>query len=124
MRVLKSHAFARAARKQGLTDRALWVAALEIESGLVDARLGGFLVKKRIAKAGRGKSGGFRTIVAYRQGDRLVFLSVFAKNEQDNITKRAEMALSEIADEIMRLPVETLNKLVAENRLVEIRSDG
>ena len=50
-----------------------------IESGLVDARLGGFLVKKRIAGFGRGKSGGYRTIIAHRQGDRVVFVHGFPR---------------------------------------------
>jgi hypothetical protein len=56
--------FARWARKEGVTDRALRVAVAEMESGLVDARLGGGLFKKRVALPGGGKRGGARTIVA------------------------------------------------------------
>jgi hypothetical protein len=86
--VLKNRGFSRAARKGGLTDRTLCGAVTEIEAGLIDAQLGGSLLKKRIGKGGRGKSGGFRTIAAYRQRDRLVFLYVFGKNERDNITEQ------------------------------------
>jgi hypothetical protein len=50
-------------RKSGLTDQALWVAALEISQG---PDLGGGVVKKRVALPGRGKRGGARTIVASR----------------------------------------------------------
>ncbi|MEO9190415.1 MAG: type II toxin-antitoxin system RelE/ParE family toxin [Acetobacteraceae bacterium] len=93
LRVLKNRGFSRACRKNGLTDGALCEAVAEIEAGLIDARLGGSLLKKRIAKGSRGKSSSFRTIVAYRQRDRLVFLYVFGKNEQDNITEQERAAL-------------------------------
>jgi len=124
LRVLKNRGFSRAARKEGLTDRALCVAVAEIEAGLIDARLGGSLLKKRIAKGSRGKSGGFRTIVAYRQGDRLVFLYVFGKNERDNITDQERAALSEIGDEYMRLPSNKLKELVANGTLIEVVCDA
>jgi hypothetical protein len=90
--VLKDFEFHRWAEGEGLTDAKLRQAALEIENGLVNARLGGFLVKKRVRAAGRGKRGGYRTIVAHRQGDRLVFLHGFDKNEKDNISSREQEA--------------------------------
>ena len=95
----------------------------EIEAGLIDARLGGSLLKKRIAKGGRGKRGGFRTFLAYRKHDRLVFLHVFGKNERDNITEQERMALSEIGDEYMRLSPERLDELVADGTLIEVVCD-
>jgi hypothetical protein len=95
----------------------------EIEAGLIDTRLGGSLLKKRIAKGGRGKSGGFRAIVAYRQNDRLVFLYVFGKNQRDNITEQERVALSEIGDEYMQLPPEKLDELVAKGTLIEVAYD-
>jgi hypothetical protein len=45
VRVLKNRGFARAARKEGLTDQTLCAAATEIESGLIDARLWWFLAE-------------------------------------------------------------------------------
>jgi hypothetical protein len=121
--MLMGRSFARTARKLGLTDRALSMAVREIESGLVDARLGGFLLKKRIGIDGRGKSGGLRTILAHRQADRLVFLYVFGKNERDNITEREQQALSELGDEYMRLTVDRLNSLVSQGILLEVACD-
>jgi len=123
LRVLKNRGFSRAARKDGLTDRALCGAVAEIEAGLIDTRLGGSLLKKRIAKGGRGKSGGFRAIVAYRQNNRLVFLYVFGKNQRDNITEQERVALSEIGDEYMQLPPEKLDELVAKGTLIEVEYD-
>ena len=124
LRVLKTRAFSRAARKEGLTDQTLCAAVAEIEAGLIDARLGGSLLKKRVAKGSRGKSGGFRTIAAYRQHDRLVFLYVFAKNERDNITEQELVALSEIGDEYMRLSLNKLDELVAKGTLIEVVCDA
>ena len=123
-RMLMNKGFAKAARKLGLTDRALATAVREIEDGLVDARLGGFLLKKRIGIDGRGKSGGLRTILAYRQGSRVFFLYVFGKNERDNITDREHQALSELGDEYMAMPMERINDLVARGTLQEIFCDG
>jgi len=123
LRILMSRGFARSARKLGLTDRALSIAVREIESGLVDARLGGFLLKKRIGIDGRGKSGGLRSIVAHRQADRVVFLYVFGKNERDNITEQEKLALSELGDEYMRLTVDRLNGLISVGTLLEVVCD-
>ncbi len=123
LRILMSRGFARTARKLGLTDRALSIAVREIESGLVDARLGGFLLKKRIGIDGRGKSGGLRSIVAHRQADRVVFLYVFGKNERDNITEQEKLALSELGDEYMRLTVDRLNGLISVGTLLEVVCD-
>ena len=123
MRVLKNRGFARTARKQGLTDQTLCLAVAEIESGLIDARLGGGLLKKRIAKGSRGKSGGFRTIVAYRRHDRLVFLYVFGKNERDNITEQERSALAALGDEYMHLDAERLDALVAKGILIKVAGD-
>jgi hypothetical protein len=122
-KVLMSRGFARSARKLGLTDRTLSIAVREIEAGLVDARVGGFLLKKRIGNDGRGKRGGLRTIVAHRQADRLVFLYVFGKNERDNITDRERLALSELGDEYMRLTIERLDGLVRRGVLLEVMND-
>jgi len=124
LRVLKNRRFARAARKEGLSDQALLAAAVEIEAGLIDVRLGGMLLKKRIAKGSRGKSGGFRAIVAYRQHDRLVFLYVFGKNERDSITERERVALAGLGDEYLRLPSQELEALIIKGILIEVVGDG
>jgi len=43
---------------------------VEIQKGLIDARLGGGLIKKRVARSGHGKRGGYRVILASNLGDR------------------------------------------------------
>ena len=64
MRIYKTRWFDRWARKQGLNNLSLCLAVREMMEGLYEVDLGGGLVKKRIARTGQGKSGGFRTLVA------------------------------------------------------------
>ena len=85
MRIYAVKTFMRFARKERITAESLIEAVRRIESGLIDAELGGSLVKQRVARTGEGRSGGYRTIVAVRKGDRHVFLFGFAKNERDHI---------------------------------------
>jgi hypothetical protein len=96
MRVFKNKWFNRWARDEKISDAALRKAAEEIVSGKVEADLGGGLFKKRMAKAGTGKSGGYRTIVGYKKpnSERIIFLYAFSKNERANISDKEEAALA------------------------------
>ena len=85
MRVFLVKTFRRYQRRQGIDDDALADAVRRAERGQIDAVLGGGLIKQRVARSGGGKSGGYRTIIAYRQGNRAAFLLGFAKNERDNV---------------------------------------
>ncbi|QNE07229.1 type II toxin-antitoxin system RelE/ParE family toxin [Croceicoccus marinus] len=56
--------------------------------------LGGGLRKVRIARQGGGKSGGYRTIYVFGGVQVPIFLvTVFAKNEKDNLTKAEQAEL-------------------------------
>jgi hypothetical protein len=67
-----------------------------IGQGAVHADLGGEIIKQRVARTGAGKSGGYRVLIAYRRGDRAVFLYGFAKNELDDITARELKSLRDL----------------------------
>jgi hypothetical protein len=56
-----------------------------VNRGEYDADLGGGVFKKRIARSGVGKSGGYRVILFFRKDDRLFFSYVFAKSDRGNI---------------------------------------
>lgn len=86
MRVFTTKAFSKFARKERLTDKQLRKAVAELEDGLFDADLGSHVFKKRIAHGNQGKSGAYRTLLAFRSGDKTFFLYGFAKNEKDNIS--------------------------------------
>jgi hypothetical protein len=68
--VYKSKPFARFARKARIPDADLWEAARLANEGVIDADLGGGIIKQRIARAGQGKSGGSRSIILFRKNDR------------------------------------------------------
>jgi hypothetical protein len=112
--------FDRWAAKSEVTRDMLCATAREIEAGLVDARLGGHLVKKRIAAPGRGKRGGYRTILAHRQGDRLAFLHGFEKKDKENISKAEKNALVKLGDHYMKYDGPMLTRLVEQGLLSEV----
>lgn len=120
MRILKTRAFARFARASGIADRALAEAIRRAEAGLIDAGLGAGLVKLRVARAGQGKRGGYRTLVAYRPGTRAVFLFGFAKSERENVSPDQLEDLKAAAGDILRRSEEGLSQDVATGRLQEV----
>jgi hypothetical protein len=85
MRVFLTRCVTRFVKAEGISDQRLADAIARAERGLIDADLGGGLIKQRIARPGQGKRGGWRTVIAYRQGQLSVFLFGFAKNDLDNI---------------------------------------
>lgn len=97
MAVYKTKWFDRWAQKEGLAASSLCAAVYEMGNGLVDADLGGGLVKKRVARPGQGKSGGWRTLVAPNRADRWIFVYGFAKNERSNIGKVEHEALKKLS---------------------------
>ena len=116
--------FSRWMRNTGLTEAALCKAVAEMEQGLIDAELGGGVVKKRVALSGRGKRGGARTLVATNRGDRWFFMFGFEKNERDNISARELLALQAIAADLLKLPASGLNAQVDTGALQEICHDS
>ena len=122
-RTFKTRVFARWARKEGVADRALLAAVAEMESGLVDARLGGGLFKKRVGLPGGGKRGGARTIVAGNFRDRWIFLYGFAKNERENIDQKEERDLKRVAALLLGLDRAALGRLLEAGELLEVK-DG
>lgn len=120
MRVFKSKHFSRYAKKEGINDATLANAIREIESGLVDAHLGGGLVKKRIAREGSGKSGGYRTIIAFSSGQRSLFLFGFAKSDRDNIGDDELCELRKISLLFLGLKNDEITSALKIDRIEEI----
>lgn len=107
--VLKRRSFARWQAGEKFPDSALCKVVKEMESGLIEADLGGFLYKKRVARPGSGKSGGYRTLISAHIGRRYVFLHGFSKNEKANITQNEMKALQYAGKVFLGLPVEALS---------------
>jgi hypothetical protein len=119
-RVFKTRFFTRWMRKTELSDAALCQAIVEMAQGLIDADLGGGLVKKRVAMPGRGKSGGARTLVANNKGSRWIFVFGFEKSDRANITAEELQALKDLAQDILSNTAVQLAQALEDGALQEI----
>lgn len=123
MRVYRSAWFRKFARRERIADAALCEAVGRAEMGLIDADLGGGLLKQRVARAGSGRSGGYRTLVFFRSGARAVFAFGFAKSEQPNIDAADERQLKATAALVLSLSDGEMDKAVAAGKFDEVKCD-
>lgn len=123
MRAFKTKGFHRWAGKEGIPDAVLFQAAREIVAGNVEASLGHHLFKKRIARAGQGKSSGFRVIVGYRSpnSDRIFFVYGFPKNVRANITALEKEALAKAAKTYLEAQEPIIATMLAKATLFELK---
>jgi hypothetical protein len=120
LRILKTRTFSRWASRELISDAVLGRAVREMQSGLIDARLGSGVFKKRIARTGAGKRGGYRAIVAADLGARWVFLYGFAKNERDSIDSDELQAIRRLAATYLEMDEQILRRLLTAGELVEL----
>ena len=123
MRAFKTKEFARWARREGLGNSALAWAVVEMERGLIDARLGGMVVKKRVALPGRGKRGSTRTLLAFKKDDKAFFIYGFAKNQRANVGDKELQALKLLARELLSYSAPMLAEAIAAGELIEIEAE-
>ena len=124
MTIYMTRWFERWARKQGLGESALCKAVSEMQSGLYEADLGGGLLKKRIARTGQGKSGGYRTLVATNKGNKWFFVFGFPKNVRSNIDKDEEESLKRLASHLLSLSPPALTTAKHAGELMEVDCDA
>lgn len=93
------------------------------ERGLIDADLGGGLIKQRVARPGSGRSGGYRTLIFFRRATRAVFALGFAKSAQGNIDPDDEASLKKAAKLALGFSDDDMNTLVSQGTLVEVECD-
>lgn len=123
MRLVMTKWFRRFVRKERVTHAALREAIARAEQGLVDADLGGHVIKQRVARTGQGRSGGYRVIAVYRAGERAIFMYGFAKSDRDNLSPAEEAAYKAAAKEYLALPESVLDSLIECGALLEIETD-
>ena len=124
MRIFKTKWLGRFARRARIADDSLREAIARAERGLVDADLGGGVIKQRVARAGQGRSGGYRMLVAYRAGERAVFLYGFAKGERENIGPDELLTLREIGAEWLAADAAHIARALAEDALQEVTHEA
>ena len=122
MRIFKTKWFARYARRERIKDSSLREAVERAERGLVDADLGGSVIKQRVARPGKGRSGGYRVLVAFHAGARSVFLYGFAKSGRENIAADELASLKEIAAGLLAADDAKIDQAIAGGSLQEIET--
>jgi hypothetical protein len=123
MRVFVSKWFARFARSEGIGDDGLCEAVHRAQRGLIDADLRRGLIKQRVARPGQGRRGGFRVLVAYRAGERAVFLYGFAKSERDNVSPQQLSEWQGRAHDVLTASHDAIERLVVDDELREVYCD-
>jgi hypothetical protein len=123
LRVFKTKWFMRFARRTGVSDDSLCEAVRRAEQGLVDADLGGGIIKQRIARPGQGRSGGYRALIAYRSNARAVFFYGFAKNERENVDEDELRTARDIAGAWLAAGTSQLAKAIADRLIQEVECD-
>lgn len=118
--VYKTKPFSRFARKARIEDEVLFAAAKRANSGLIDADLGGGVIKQRISRSGEGKSGGSRAIVLFRSEKRAVFVYGFEKKHLGNIRADELEAFRELGRAVLGYSDEEMAKRVSDGALVQI----
>jgi len=106
MRIFRNQWITKFAKKHKISDSELIEAVERADDGLIDADLGGGVIKQRIARQGQGRSGGYRSLIFFRHGERAFFMTAFAKNDRENITDK-ELAELKKAAAIILAMIET-----------------
>jgi len=117
---LKTKWFNKWASKNSLSDTDLKLALNDLKENKGISNLGGNLYKIRVSRENEGKSGGYRSLLAYKKDERAVFLYAFAKNEKDNLDKSELSALKKLALDLISLDAEELKRQIKLGNLVEL----
>jgi hypothetical protein len=123
-RIYKNRWFAKFASREGISDAALVAAIAQAEAGLVDADLGSGLIKQRVAREGGGKSGGYRTLVFFRDGERAVFAFGFAKSNKTNLDAAELKAYRKAAKIVLCFAQAQIDAEVKSGRMIEVNDDA
>ena len=124
IRIYKNRWFAKFANREGIGDAALITAIDQAEQGLIDADLGGGLIKQRVAREGGGKSSGYRTLIFFRHAERAVFAFGFAKSGKANLSPVELRTYKQAARIVLVLTQAQIDAEVREERLFEVSEDA
>lgn len=121
MKIYKHRSFHQWAGLEGLKDKVLKQAIVELENGLFEANLGSGLYKKRVALQGKGKSSGYRTLVAFKKEKMAFFVYGFAKGDRANIDKREEKLYRLLAKDFLNMDEEEIQAMIQKGKLYEVK---
>ena len=122
MQVFLERRFGKWAEREQIDDARLVETAKEAFAGQYEADLGGYLFKKRLAREGAGKSGGYRTLLCFRKADddRIIFLYGFAKGAKANIDATERAVLKQLAASLLTATDAQIGRLLEQGFLKRI----
>ena len=120
LRIFKDAWFCRFARREKIRDAALKEAIARAEKGVIDADLGGGVIKQRIARLGQGKSGGYRSVILFRKGELAFFVYGFAKSDRENIEPDEVDGFRKLAKGYLALSEKQIATMLKDERLKEV----
>ncbi|HFC7289474.1 TPA: type II toxin-antitoxin system RelE/ParE family toxin [Neisseria meningitidis] len=121
MRIFKNQWIMKFAKKHKISDSELLEAVERADNGLIDADLGGGVIKQRIARQGQGRSGGYRSLIFFRYGERAFFMTAFAKNDRENITDKELAELKKAAAIILAMTETDIEQAKSNGTFTEIQ---
>ena len=121
MRIFKNQWITKFAKKHKISDSELIEAVERADKGVIDADLGGGVIKQRIARQGQGRSGGYRSLIFFRHGERAFFMTAFAKNDRENITDKELAELKKAAAIILAMTETDIEQAKANGTFTEIQ---
>lgn len=116
--------FRRWMRRQVLRDGDLCDAVAEMTRGLIDADLGHGLLKKRVARSGGGKRGGYRVIVASRKRASWFFLRGYAKSVEANVPHGEMVLLQRLSKKLLSMSADGLRDALISGDVMEVICDA
>ncbi len=120
MRIFKNAWFCRFARREKIKDEVLKDAIARVERGLIDAELGGGVIKQRVARPGQGRSGGYRSIIIFQKGERAFFVYGFAKSDRENIDPDEAADFKKLAKEWFTFSDQKIEAMIKDQELTEV----
>ncbi|HEZ4825762.1 TPA: type II toxin-antitoxin system RelE/ParE family toxin [Neisseria meningitidis] len=119
--ILQRSRIVKFAKKHKISDSELLEAVERADNGLIDADLGGGVIKQRIARQGQGRSGGYRSLIFFRYGERAFFMTAFAKNDRENITDKELAELKKAAAIILAMTETDIEQAKSNGTFTEIQ---
>ena len=121
MRIFRNQWITKFAKKHKISDSELIEAVERAGKGVIDADLGGGIIKQRIARQGQGRSGGYRSLIFFRSGERAFFMTAFAKNDRENITNKELAELKKAAAIILAMTETDIEQSKSNGTFTEIQ---
>ncbi len=123
LKIYKTKPFERFCCRNGIEDTVLIDAVSRAERGLVDADLGGGVIKQRLPRKGQGKSGGYRIILIIKREDKCFIVHGYPKSEKSNLGTKEEKAFKEMASHLLGLSSHHIRKLVQNRDIIEVNEN-